>query len=167
VTKAVLGATGLNSCGVLITSVEAEVDASATEDICSVGKDAKTLGFFSQQIQLERQCMAANLNVAATLQGQGDCSGQFPVGDPLIPEGITALLDRCCNGANAVCTSGDSGSEISASNCIGLIDAFNNTELTFDVGLPFGSAKPGRCQKAKNNGFVTDLDNNARHRATN
>jgi len=161
VTAAVLGATGLNSCGVLITTTDSNTQGSATEDICSVGKDAKTLNFFPQQIQLERQCMAANLNVAATLEGGGDCAGAFPVGDPLIPEGISALLDRCCNGTNAVCRSSDTDNEISASDCIGLIDAFNNTELTFNAGLPQGSAQPGKCQRSKNNGFV-----NSRPRAT-
>jgi len=161
VTAAVLGATGLNSCGVLITTTDSGVQGSATEDMCSIGKDAQTLNFFPQQLQLERQCMAANLNVAATIEGGGDCVGAFPVGDPLIPEGITALLDHCCNGTNAVCRSSDTDTEISDSDCIGLIDAFNNTELAFDAGLPQAAAKPGKCQQSKNNGFV-----NSRPRAT-
>jgi hypothetical protein len=63
---------------VLITTTDSGVQGSATEDICSVGRDAQTLNFFPQQLQLERQCMAANLNVAATIEGGGDCVGAFP-----------------------------------------------------------------------------------------
>jgi len=90
--------------------------------------------------------MAANLNIAATALGAGDCRSVSP--------DINAVINGCCNGPNAVCDSGASATEIDASGCIGLLDAFNNLETTINIGVPLGAANPGKCQASRSNGFV-------------
>jgi len=57
----------LTVCGVDLDTVAAGSGTSATEAMCSVGKDGKILG--PQLTQLVRQCTAALLNVAASTSG--------------------------------------------------------------------------------------------------
>ena len=70
---------------------------------------------------------------------------------------IDALIARC--EAETLCTDSGAkgGSRITASGCIGLLDAFNNSEDTLDVFGPFvspGPAAPAECQKATGNGVI-------------
>jgi hypothetical protein len=114
--------------------------------MCSVGKDAKTVGTSPQQIQLIRQCMAAKLNIAATDEGEGDCETESA--------GITATIEECCE---ELCPDDPTPSEINATLCIEELDAFNNLIDTLDPYGPFimpGPADSSQCRASKNNGFV-------------
>jgi len=139
----------LRSCGLDVNTTAAKTLVSATEDMCSVGTDAKTVGTSPQQIQLIRQCMAANLNIAATTAGGGSCESQYA--------GINEIIDECCNAVDSVCNSGASPAQISMSGCISKLDAFNNLPDTLDPFGPFfrpGPADPTACKASKNNGWV-------------
>jgi hypothetical protein len=139
----------LDSCGLTLNTVTAGIAVSATEDLTFSGKDFKNNNTSPQQLQLIRQCAAANLNVAATLTGGGDCESEFPT--------LGALLDRCCNGPDPVCNSDSSPNEIGTSQCIELLDEFNNSLDTIAPFGPFvrpGPANPRQCQAANGNGFV-------------
>jgi hypothetical protein len=129
-----------------VTEVDAATAVSAIEDICSTGNDHVTNHVAPQQVQLERQCMAANLNIAATARGAGDCRSVSP--------DINTVINGCCNGANAVCNSSATAKQIDDSGCIGLLDRFNNLETTINIGVSLGAANPGRCQASRNNGFL-------------
>jgi hypothetical protein len=123
---------------------------SATEDMCFGGRDFR--GVTSpQQLQLIRQCMAAQLNVAASVAGDGGCT-TFPFDTGTI--GVAALLGECCDG---LCTSGATGQAISESTCIDRLDAFNNSDDTLDTFGPFvqpGPAQSQSCQEANGNEWV-------------
>jgi hypothetical protein len=137
----------LTVCGVDLDTVAAGSGTSATEAMCSVGKDGKILG--PQLTQLVRQCTAALLNVAASASGGGNCTGDLPP--------LTALLDGCC-GAESVCT-GDPVTGFSVNSCIDQLDAFNNSTDTLPPFGPFvspGPADPSQCQASKGNDVVVD-----------
>jgi hypothetical protein len=135
----------LTVCGVELGTVEAGSGTSATEAICSVGRDGQILG--PQLTQLVRQCTAALLNVAASASGGGNCPGDLPP--------LTSLLNGCC-GAESVCT-GDPVGGLNIQSCIDQLDAFNNSPDTLP---PFGSfVSPGpadssKCRDSRNNGVV-------------
>lgn len=136
----------LDNCGITIGEVEGGLPGSATEDMCSVGRDPKTNSTSNQQVQLVRQCMAAELNIAASADGDGNCFSQDP--------SLAALMAECCED---LCTSGANGSTISGSTCIERLDAFNNSVDTLDSYGPFlspGPADPTYCKDSKNNGFL-------------
>jgi hypothetical protein len=134
-----------------LTSVAAGSPVSTTEAICSVGTDGKILG--PQETQLIRQCTAAFLNVAATEELGGSCAGAFLPDGGIIPEGLTALLDACCDG-DSVCT-GATVPGFTIGSCIDQVDAFNSTELN-TVTFPFntGPADSSICRASKGNGVV-------------
>jgi hypothetical protein len=155
----------LFNCGIDITTVDVPGgEQSAIEDMCSVGKDAKTLSVYPQQVQLERQCMAALLNVAATASLEGSCETAFP--------GTTELIAECCTAADSVCSSAlapgvENADGRTINDCIGDLDAFNNNDsaepdVTGTIFESPGPADPSLCQDAKNNGNLND-----RPRATN
>jgi hypothetical protein len=132
-------------CGVTIDNVEALNGTSAIEAICSVGKDGKILG--PQLTQLVRQCTAAALNIAASVEGGGNCSSEFP--------NLDQQMAACCS-AESACT-GSPSQGFTVNSCIGILDAFNNSIDTLDPFGPFvGSQKanPSVCQDSKNNGVV-------------
>jgi hypothetical protein len=132
-------------CGVVLDTVEAGSGTSATEAICSVGRDGQILG--PQLTQLVRQCTAALLNVAASASGGGNCPGDFPP--------LTSLLNGCCD-AQSVCT-GDPVAGLTIQSCIDQLDAFNNSPDTLPPFDPFvspGPADPSLCQASRNNGVV-------------
>lgn len=131
-------------CGVAIDNVLAGNGGSATEAMCSVGKDNKILG--PQKTQLIRQCMAAYLNVTATEEGGGNCTSDLP--------SLGGVLDGCCDAVSA-CT--DVAGAYTVNQCIGLLDSFNNSFDTLDpygVFMQPGPANPKLCQGAKNNNVV-------------
>jgi F0F1-type ATP synthase membrane subunit c/vacuolar-type H+-ATPase subunit K/hemin uptake protein HemP len=137
-------------CGKPIDTTEAGTNHSSAEAMCMSGTDAKKGGSNMHYLQLVRQLTAAKLNVAASLDDGGTC-------DTVGGVDIDDLIERC--EAAALC--GDSGpkggSLITASGCIGLLDAFNNSEDTLDVFGPFvspGPAAPGECQEANGNGVI-------------
>ena len=150
ISQAVINESGgsLPNCGILITTTAADTAGSSTEDMCSVGTDSKTNNTSPEQVQLIRQCMSAAFNLAATAGAPvpGNCEGVDP--------GITANFNNCCTGAGSVCDSGASAAVINASGCIGILDAFNNLETSFNIGLNQGPADPSACQASKNNGFL-------------
>jgi hypothetical protein len=132
-------------CGTPLGNVGFGNGNSAIEAICSVGKDGKILG--PQLTQLIRQCTAAYLNVAATLEGDGNCTTEFA--------DLSQVLDACCD-AESLCTSDPVGG-FSVTHCIDVLDAFNNSLDSLASFGPFlkpGPADPSACQGAKNNGVV-------------
>jgi hypothetical protein len=132
-------------CGVTIDNVLAFSGTSAIEAICSVGRDGQILG--PQLTQLVRQCTAAALNIAASAEGGGNCSSQFP--------NLDRQMDACC-GAQSACTGSPSGG-FTVNSCIEILDAFNNSVDTLAPFGPFispGPADSSVCRDARNNGVV-------------
>jgi hypothetical protein len=155
----------LDVCGISLSNVLAATAASAIEDVCFSGVDAKAANTSPQQLQLIRQCAAAALNFAASTEGGGSCEGVASNSST-----IGEVFNTCCD-ATSLCTSGASGSTIGASTCISLLDAFNNSNdtldctnldpnsVTFDTFCPsLGAngfnANPATCSAATGNGFV-------------
>jgi len=137
----------LDSCGLTLDSTLPKDVASATEDMCVSGQDAKEAKTSMQQLQLVRQCMAAHLNLAASAAGGGSC------GSP-----IEARIAECCE---SLCNSGAKGNVISNSMCIEDIDEFNNsadTQAPYGPFLSPGPADPASCQASRGNGWVNKTD---------
>ncbi|MCU0230474.1 MAG: hypothetical protein MUC67_03745 [Acidobacteria bacterium] len=137
----------LESCGLTIDSTLPRSVASATEDMCISGQDAKGAKTSMQQLQLVRQCMAANLNLAASQAGGGRCGGA-----------IEARIAECCA---SLCNSGAAGNAISNSMCIEDIDEFNNSADSLEPYGPFlspGPADPAPCKSSRGNGWVNKSD---------
>jgi len=136
----------LENCGITIDNTFAGVPGSSAEDMCWGGRDFKAVDTSSSQLQLIRQCMAANLNIAATAAGSGSCDAAYP--------NINSIIDTCCDD---LCSSGPTKGEISGAGCIGLLDAFNNLNDTLDPYGDFirpGPAQSGECREANGNGYV-------------
>jgi hypothetical protein len=136
-------------CGATLSVTDPNVAGSATEDLCFSGRDFKAAGTSPQQLQLIRQCAAAALNVAATSSVGGSCEAIFP--------GINDTLERCCGGQDPMCNTAATGQEIGASECIALLDAFNNSSDSLEPFEPFvspGPASPSECKRANGNAFV-------------
>jgi hypothetical protein len=132
-------------CGVTIDNVEAGNPTSAIEAICSVGRDGEVLG--PQLTQLVRQCTAAALNIAASAEGGGNCSTNFP--------NLANQMANCCS-AQSVCT-GFPNDNFTVNSCIEILDAFNNSIDTLNPFGPFVSPGPADsdvCRDARNNGVV-------------
>jgi hypothetical protein len=133
------------------TNIMPAVAKSVVEDMCWGGKDFKGAGTSPQQLQLIRQCTAANLNVAASRDGGGSCSG-FQLSNG---QSIDQVLAQCCGD---FCTDQHTGQEISSSGCIDLLDEFNNSGET--ITLPNfvrpGPANATNCQTANGNGLVSN-----------
>jgi hypothetical protein len=140
------------SCGVDLDTSLANTQGSGTEDICSIGggkKNPPQTTISNTQRQLERQCAAANYNLAVSAFENVSCEGVDP--------GINTTVATCCNNANSVCNTGGD-----TNGCIGLLDAFNNFDFTTIVGpgsvdaTDFGppGAQPAQCQASKKSGFV-------------
>jgi hypothetical protein len=132
-------------CGVTIDNVLANDVTSAIEAICSVGRDGQILG--PQLTQLVRQCTAAALNIAASGEGGGNCSSEFP--------NLDAQMAACC-GAQSACT-GDPSEGFTVNSCIEILDAFNNSSDTLAPFGPFvspGPADSSVCRDSRNNGVV-------------
>lgn len=132
-------------CGTTLNNVSAGNGNSAIEAMCSVGTDGKILG--QQLTQLIRQCTAAELNIAASTAGGGNCTTSFPQ--------LTTLIASCC-GTQSVCN-GDTVAGYTVGSCIDQLDGFNNS---FDTLAPFGpfvgsqKADSSICRASKNNGVV-------------
>src|SRR5262249_16104448 len=120
--------TVLQSCGLGLTNSAVPGNLSTTQDVCSVGTDSKGFNVSAssaarvtspQQVQLRRQCTATALNLAASANPRAglNCEGALP--------GITAQFNRCCTGPTSVCAAGSTAGQINASDCIGILDAFN------------------------------------------
>jgi hypothetical protein len=132
-------------CGVTLNTTDADSTTSATEAICSVGRDHEILG--PQLTQLVRQCTAAALNIAASREGGGNCSTDFP--------NLTEQFASCC-GDESICT-GDEVEDFTITGCIETLDAFNNSPDTLEPFGPFispGPADSSICRDARNNGVV-------------
>jgi hypothetical protein len=132
-------------CGVTLNNVDAGSPSSAIEAICSVGRDGKVLG--PQLTQLVRQCTAAALNIAASAEGGGNCSTNFP--------NLTNQMANCCS-AESVCT-GFPNDNFTVNSCIEILDAFNNSIDTLEPFGPFvtpGPADSSVCRDSRNNGVV-------------
>jgi hypothetical protein len=136
----------VNSCAIEINNTFSSTNGSSTEDLCFGSRDFKAADTFVQQLQLIRQCTAAQLNIAATSAGGGSCETAFP--------GINQTIASCCDD---LCSSGASSAEIGASGCIELLIAFNDLRDTLD---PFGSliqpgsTQPSECRQSTGDGFV-------------
>jgi hypothetical protein len=132
-------------CGVTINNVESFSGTSAIEAICSVGQDHDILG--PQLTQLVRQCTAAALNIAASTEGGGNCSTEFP--------NLERQMAACCS-AHSACTGFETG-QFTVESCIETLDAFNNSIDTLDPFGPFvrpGPADSSVCRESRNNGVV-------------
>jgi hypothetical protein len=166
----------LEVCGITLGNVDAATQGSAIEDLVfgrdhkidngrrrRPGVDPASLGYPNgiapQNLQLVRQCTAATLNLAATLEADGDCDTEIP--------GISQTIENCCS--RDLCTA--TASAISDSECIETLDAFNNADFGgIDFGTPevfptskgtgmAGNFPPGRadsstCREANGNGFI-------------
>jgi hypothetical protein len=135
----------LESCGEELGTTEVppgEGLLSITEDLCSVGKDHEVYGS-PQEAQLVRQCAAAALNIAASVELGASCT-----------EGVEVFEDCCLS-----CGTVEAG-------CIDDLDEFNNSadtllddgeeiNLCHEFEVPC-AADPDLCQDAKNNGVVND-----------
>jgi hypothetical protein len=133
-------------CGVTLDTTAAFETTSATEAICSVGQDSQILG--PQLTQLVRQCTAAALNIAASREGGGNCSTDFP--------NLTEQFAACCGSDPSICT-GDEVEDFTITGCIETLDAFNNSPDTLEPFGPFispGPADSSICRDARNNGVV-------------
>ncbi len=132
-------------CGVTLNNVLAESTTSAIEAICSVGRDSQILG--PQLTQLVRQCTAAALNIAASAEGGGNCSTQFP--------NLARQMTACCS-ARSACT-GVETADFTVESCIEILDAFNNSVDTLPPFGDFGSPGPAEselCRESRNNDVV-------------
>jgi hypothetical protein len=148
ITQTVLGS-GLQSCGFTITSTLAVNSCSATEDICSVGSDSNTLGIAPQDMQLVRQCMAAELNFAASTIDGGSCSNTSP--------GIDSTLADCCGTAGVCALGGTPVNGATVDSCISALDAFNSLETTITNSTLLtspGPADSSLCQASNGDGIV-------------
>ena len=121
-----MGDDGIWNCGLLMTETESKTANSAIEDMCSIGKDHKSAQTTNTQLNLERHCMAAALNLAATtLMEGGTCDSEYP--------GIQSAFNECCgtpapledDDLLSVCNGGDGGGTRDISGCIGVIGMFN------------------------------------------
>lgn len=150
-------------CGMTVDNVGTS-QGSAIQNMCSVGKDPKSNQAYDQQIQLERQCTAAVLNVIATEdEFDASCENAYP--------GIADTIADCCGfgleEGDAVCDAGLAPGEAgindrTINSCIGALDAFNNNDaaepedLTGSAFEMPGPADPSVCQDSKNDGFIND-----------
>jgi hypothetical protein len=163
----------LDVCGITLDSVGPADQGSALEDLVfgrdhwidngRNGVDPAGLGYPNgiapQNLQLVRQCTAAQLNLAATEAAQGDCGTEIA--------GIVERIAECCMVDQ--CTA--SAADISGSGCIDDLDAFNKSwfggnELPIPDAFPTskgtgvrGNFPPGRgdsstCREANGNGFI-------------
>lgn len=140
------------SCGHTLGETAAGVEGSATEDLCSIGRDKGEYDS-PQQAQLTRQCAAAALNIAASAELGGSCEEELSF----------ARFSECCG--VELCAEGTKD-EITASGCIEDLDAFNNAELgefddqelchVLELGPPC-AADPSQCQIAGDNGFINTV----------
>ena len=136
----------VDSCGITIDQTAPETPNSSTEDMCKSGRDFKANDTSPQQLSLIRHCTAAALNIAATIEGGGDCRTDVP--------DLDGLMEECCD---EVCNGGIDGNTISESTCIERLDAFNNLPDTLEPFGPFimpGPAEPGYCRASNGNGWV-------------
>lgn len=166
------------NCGLQIVTGEAAattpfINDSSTEDLCSIGTDnklfdkgianvgvtgstAKGWTTSPDQMQLIRQCMAAELNLKASAQTTGpafDCETAFP--------NINEIYGGCC-AASSICSSGTVKTNDTVTvgtityDCLTALDSFNGSfEGTSNPpNLAETSADPIMCQNAKNNGFA-------------
>jgi hypothetical protein len=149
----VLAAVGnsLPSCGINLTNTAAGAVNSTTEDLCVNNFDACNNNTSSQQTSAIRACTAAALNLAVSAlpDSELNCESEHP--------GITQIFQACCVD-NGICDSGLPGNNSDLTNCIGLLDAFNNEFESTDFppllqGLPT-AADSTQCQAANGNGFV-------------
>ena len=159
---------GLVNCGVLIDNVDGAKNGapgSAIEDMCSIGKDHKKVQTTNAQLNLERHCMAAMLNISATtLQEGGSCESEYP--------GVSQGLAFCCGagleeGEESICNTDNADAKALVSDCIGFVGGFN--ELNDGNALDLMdlcpdneftgfespcSADSSVCRVSKGNGFV-------------
>lgn len=134
-------------CGVELDTVTAGRTDSAIEAMCSVGTDSKLPGTSPQLTQLIRQCTAASLNIAASVEFGGSCESDYPQ--------LGMMMDSCCGGEESLCTDGYEGS-LTIGECIYYLDEFNNSTDTLypEAFRKPGKANPTYCQGAKNNGVA-------------
>ena len=137
----------VESCGVDLETSDATMEGSGTEDVCSIGKDHVITGVSNTQLQVERLCAAANLNLAASQLLGFSCESVFA--------GITDLVDDCCNAADSVCVTGVANA-FTVPECIDMLDVFNNMMFGDADAEPIvvGPANPRECRVAKKNGFL-------------
>jgi len=132
----------ITTCGLTLTTTK-----QVTQDMCINDREAKAANTSMQQLQLIRQCAAAALKIAASVEGGGDCGSFF---------GIDTIFNTCCD-AVSVCTSASTGQAISESGCIDQLDAFNNsgdTLLPFGPFNPPGKAQTAECKASNKDGAV-------------
>jgi hypothetical protein len=130
-------------CGKTLDTTAAGVCNSDSEALCvSPGNEAnRRCDKAPAYASLVRQLAAAKLNLNATAASGGDCGAA-----------IAARIAEC----EGLCSA--SQSAISGSGCIEDLDAFNNSQDTFEVTpSPFdspGPADPSQCTAANGNGLV-------------
>jgi hypothetical protein len=141
----------LQVCGETLTNVGLG-GGSAIQNLCESGKDFKASSTSPQQLQLIRQCTAAALNFV--LSGGGSLSAGASSCEGL-DAGITNTFNTCCDALGAsVCNESASPATIDASNCITLLDAFNNQfdNVPFPSGFTNAPARPNTCKIANGDG---------------
>jgi len=152
-------------CGLALTSTEANDDSdpfpagegSTVEDMCVSGKEAKDTDTTMAQLQLYRQCTAAALNLAASVEGGGSCE-----------RSENERFDECCGFVDetSLCGNAPTAEEINASGCIEDLDEFNNSEDSLDPFGPFESPGPAssqECREAGKNAWINDRDHGPRN----
>lgn len=156
------------SCGLVLDNHTAGLEGSTVEDLCVNNNEAKfgtSPPTSSQQFQLVRQCAAAALNLAASAQAGLACETEFP--------GISATFAECCgvgiqgdlDFTRGVCNNDSTPYEITASGCIGSLDAFNNAffpngdgeDVIADLAGPdWNDVETDQCQIADSNHWLND-----------
>lgn len=149
------------SCGLALDSTAAGTGSSVLEDLCFNGGDARTASTSTQQLMLVRQCTAAQLNLAATRAGGGDCStwkAEDQERDDTSALNIVQRITDCCE---TTCPSGMSGPRLDKTGCIEDLREFNRSKSTMSPFGPFvspGHGDKNLCRAAKGNGFVNRTD---------
>jgi hypothetical protein len=168
----------VTSCGIELNNTSVCTAGSAVEDLGFSNVDAKKNNTSPQQLQLIRQCAAAALNFAATIDGGSTCD------DVMVPCWnsdmkvweecrIADIYAECCDNLtnDSWCERGACGNDISNSKCIEMIDYFNNLNGDYDtmncdseppapypfcpsLGYNGYSATPKDCDGATGNGCV-------------
>lgn len=128
--KTALFATGINNCGFDVAN-----ETEAIREMCVNNSNANAQGISRQRVQLQRQCMAAQINLLATAATpEGDSTSCDPEFEG-VDGGITARIMNCCAGCDSLCAVGD---DAEVSSCLGDVSAFNEEDFCVEFDLITG-----------------------------
>lgn len=129
------GSPGIQSCGLILTNAEPNQNCSVIDDLAIVGNNAHNAGVDPTDAQLVYQCITAELNLAATINDGGNCSGTGAI------PGSNLTFDTCC-GLHGVCATGqtDPATGATVSDCQSAVAGFNTDRPLFNPTILQGSA---------------------------